>query len=107
MSLSQPLLKQDSLLRLALEQLADWNVGAETVSSISLLPHRGAHRVYRVGITTEKGAAIDSFYVEEKNGGKLLDPQRQIAVEAKIRSSILNLDELCESLVLFHGLAKG
>lgn len=60
-----------------------------------------------VKITTEKGAAIDSFYVEEKNGGKLLDPQRQIAVEAKIRSSILNLDELCESLVLFHGLAKG
>lgn len=55
MSLSQPLLKQDPLLRLALEQLADWTVGAETVSSISLLPHRGAHRVYRVGITTEKG----------------------------------------------------
>jgi hypothetical protein len=55
MSLSQPLLKQDPLLRLALEQLADWSVGAETVASISLLPHRGAHRVYRVGITTEKG----------------------------------------------------
>ena len=55
MSLSQPLLKQDPLLRLALEQLADWSVGAETVASISLLPHRGAHRVYRVGITTEQG----------------------------------------------------
>lgn len=60
-----------------------------------------------VKITTEKGAAIDSFYVEEKNGGKLLDAQRQVAVESKIRSAILNLDELCESLVLFHGLAKG
>lgn len=59
-----------------------------------------------VKIATEKGAAIDSFYVEEKNGGKLTDPQRQITVESKIRTSILNLDELCDSLLLFHKLAK-
>lgn len=59
-----------------------------------------------VKITTEKGAAIDSFYVEEKHGGKLTDQQRLIAVESKIRTAILNLDELCESLVLFHGLTK-
>ena len=60
-----------------------------------------------VKITTEKGAATDSFYVEQKNGGKIEDPHHQIAVEAKIRSAILNLDELCESLLLFRGLAKG
>ena len=60
-----------------------------------------------VKITTEKGAATDSFYVEQKDGGKIEDPHHQIAVEAKIRSAILNLDELCESLLLFRGLAKG
>ena len=61
MSLSQPLLKQDAMLRLALEQLSDWTVGVETVSSIFLLPHRGAHRVYRVGITTEKAPGMWLF----------------------------------------------
>jgi [protein-PII] uridylyltransferase len=59
-----------------------------------------------VKITTEKGAAIDSFYVEEHGGGKLTDPRRQIAVESKLRSSILVLDELCDSIHYFKKLSK-
>ncbi len=43
-------------------------------------------------ITTEKGAAIDSFYVCETNGEKLSSPDRQAEVEAKARTAILGLD---------------
>ena len=43
-------------------------------------------------ILTEKGAAIDSFYVRELDGGKVLAPERQKAIERKLLQSIARLD---------------
>ena len=40
-------------------------------------------------ILTEKGAAIDTFYVAEQNGLKILDPERRRHVEAMLREVIL------------------
>jgi len=42
-------------------------------------------------ISTEKGAAIDSFYVSEEGGGKVLDPERQRQIERKLRHAITRL----------------
>lgn len=42
-------------------------------------------------ISTEKGAAIDSFYVSEEDGGKVLDPERQRQIERKLRGAITRL----------------
>jgi [protein-PII] uridylyltransferase len=42
-------------------------------------------------ISTERGAAIDSFYVRELDGGKILSPQRQRAIERKLRQTISEL----------------
>jgi [protein-PII] uridylyltransferase len=39
-------------------------------------------------ICTEKGAAIDSFYVQEIGGGKMLLPERQHAIERRLRHAI-------------------
>ena len=44
-------------------------------------------------ILTEKGAAIDSFYVRELDGGKILAPERQKAIERKLQQAIRALDE--------------
>jgi [protein-PII] uridylyltransferase len=43
-------------------------------------------------ICTERGAAIDSFYVRELSGGKVLDPERQRAIEEELRHAIHSLD---------------
>ena len=43
-------------------------------------------------ICTEKGAAIDSFYVSEESGGKILLPERQKAIERKLRAAIKSLE---------------
>ena len=43
-------------------------------------------------ILTEKGAAIDSFYVRELDGGKIVAPERQKAIEKKLRQAIQSLD---------------
>jgi [protein-PII] uridylyltransferase len=43
-------------------------------------------------IVTERGAAIDSFYVCEFNGGKITDPGRLTAIEARLREAITQLD---------------
>ena len=43
-------------------------------------------------INTEKGAAIDSFYVRELDGGKILSPERHRAIERKLRQAIHSLD---------------
>jgi [protein-PII] uridylyltransferase len=43
-------------------------------------------------INTEKGAAIDSFYVRELDGEKILAPERHRAIERKLRQAIHALD---------------
>jgi len=43
-------------------------------------------------INTEKGAAIDSFYVREIDGVKVLAPERHRAIERKLRQAINTLD---------------
>jgi [protein-PII] uridylyltransferase len=44
-------------------------------------------------ICTEKGAAIDIFYIHEQlGGGKILAPERQKKIEAKLRQAIHALD---------------
>ncbi len=43
-------------------------------------------------IVTERGAAMDSFYVREINGGQISQPARQAAVELALRNAIGQLD---------------
>ena len=42
-------------------------------------------------IVTEKGAAIDTFYVSEQGGQKIYDAGRQTFIERKIRDAIQKL----------------
>ena len=44
--------------------------------------------VYLAKISTEKGAAIDSFYVTEHNGAKVLLPEREKAIQLKLRHAV-------------------
>ena len=44
-------------------------------------------------ISTEKGAAIDSFYVRELNGEKILEPERHRSIERKLRQAIHTLEK--------------
>jgi [protein-PII] uridylyltransferase len=39
-------------------------------------------------ISTERGAAIDTFYLAEANGQKILGPDRQRFIEEKLRAAI-------------------
>jgi [protein-PII] uridylyltransferase len=43
-------------------------------------------------ILTEKGAAIDSFYIRELDGGKILAEPRQKNIERRLRHAISTLD---------------
>jgi [protein-PII] uridylyltransferase len=43
-------------------------------------------------ICTERGAALDNFYVRELAGGKVLEPERHRAIEQKLRQAIHALD---------------
>ena len=43
-------------------------------------------------IVTERGAAIDSFYVREIGGGQITDRSRQVEVELALRSAIGDLE---------------
>ena len=43
-------------------------------------------------ISTEKGAAIDSFYVREEDGSKVLAAERRLAIERRLRHAIHSLD---------------
>jgi [protein-PII] uridylyltransferase len=44
-------------------------------------------------ILTEKGAAIDSFYVRETNGARVSSPERRTAIERRLRRAIQKLAE--------------
>jgi len=43
-------------------------------------------------IVTERGAAIDSFYVREHDGGKVESIERQLLIEDRLRTAIHRLD---------------
>ena len=43
-------------------------------------------------ILTERGAAIDSFYVREPDGGKIESPSRRVLIEKSLREAIGRLD---------------
>jgi [protein-PII] uridylyltransferase len=43
-------------------------------------------------IVTERGAAIDSFYVRELDGTKVVSPERQTLIENRLREAISRLD---------------
>jgi [protein-PII] uridylyltransferase len=43
-------------------------------------------------IVTERGAALDSFYVREQDGGKIISPERQKLIEARLREAIKRFD---------------
>ncbi|MGB7767782.1 MAG: [protein-PII] uridylyltransferase [Verrucomicrobiia bacterium] len=42
-------------------------------------------------IVTERGAAVDSFYVCELDGGKIVSPERQLRIEDQLRNAINRL----------------
>jgi [protein-PII] uridylyltransferase len=44
--------------------------------------------VYLAKILTEKGAAIDTFYVAERDGSKVLDPERQKEFKDRLRQAV-------------------
>jgi len=48
--------------------------------------------IVRARIVTERGAAIDSFYVRELDGGKIVSIERQKLIESKVREAINRLD---------------
>ena len=48
--------------------------------------------IFVAKISTDKGAAMDSFYVSELNGEKVRAPHRQNAIEARLRTALLNFD---------------
>ena len=47
--------------------------------------------IYVAKISTEKGAAFDSFYIAEGDGSKITSAERQKAIEKKLRSAINRL----------------
>jgi len=47
--------------------------------------------IYVAKISTEKGAAIDSFYVSESGGAKIRDTDRQKEIERRLRAAIARL----------------
>ena len=44
-------------------------------------------------ICTEKGAAVDSFYVSEMDGSRILAPERQGEIERTLRATIARLEQ--------------
>jgi [protein-PII] uridylyltransferase len=44
--------------------------------------------IYLAKILTEKGAAIDTFYIAERDGSKVLDPERQKAIKQRLRQAV-------------------
>ena len=48
--------------------------------------------IARARIVTERGAAIDSFYVTELDGGKIVSVDRQKQIESALGQAIQRLD---------------
>jgi [protein-PII] uridylyltransferase len=48
--------------------------------------------IFLAKITTEKGAAVDSFYVNERDGSKIPHPERQLQIEQRLRAAIAKLE---------------
>ena len=48
--------------------------------------------IYLAKISTEKGAAIDSFYVSERDGARILEGQRQQEIDRRLRSALARLE---------------
>ena len=48
--------------------------------------------IYVAKITTEKGAAVDSFYVNERDGSKVVNLERQLQIERQLRAAITRLE---------------
>jgi len=48
--------------------------------------------IFGAKISTERGAAIDSFYVREFDGGKVTSEERQHSIERKLRHAIKSLE---------------
>ncbi len=44
--------------------------------------------VYLAKIPTEKGAAIDTFYITEHDGAKVLDAERQKKIKQRLRQAV-------------------
>jgi [protein-PII] uridylyltransferase len=49
-------------------------------------------------IVTERGAAIDAFYVRELDGGKITSPARQILIESRLLEVIKRLEVVAEKI---------
>jgi [protein-PII] uridylyltransferase len=64
---------------------------SETLSEVQL-------DISAAKVLTEKGAAIDSFYVRELDGEKVVSPERQKEIELRLREAIKKLDAATLSL---------
>ncbi len=76
--------------RTVIEVIAEDRIGllftiSKTLSELSL-------DISVAKIITEKGAAIDSFYVAELDGSKIWDPERRHAIETALRDAINDWD---------------
>ena len=60
--------------------------------AISLTLSELALDIARARIVTERGAAIDSFYITELEGGKILSAERQRQIESALRQAIQRLE---------------
>jgi [protein-PII] uridylyltransferase len=48
--------------------------------------------IFGARIVTERGAAIDSFYVRETDGGKVESPARRVLIDTRLRSAIAQFE---------------
>jgi [protein-PII] uridylyltransferase len=76
--------------RTALEIETEDRVGLLYVISQALAAE--AVDISAAKIFTEKGAAMDTFYVSELDGGQVADPARQRVIEFALRTAIAALD---------------
>jgi [protein-PII] uridylyltransferase len=76
--------------RTALEIETEDRVGLLHVIALALASLRVD--ISAAKIFTEKGAALDTFYIRELDGSKIFDPVRQADIERAVRAAIKSLD---------------